>query len=276
MTMMKSDVIHFAIDSRKVVQDSMFFALKGARVDGHDFLFEAKERGACVAVVSNDYCGSSFNLQLVRHNDPQKLLMQMAKQKLLDINPTIVAITGSVAKTTTKEFLLQLLEPDTFIASKDNENTKLSLPLKILNEKRSNLYVLEMGMSEPGDIEALVDMAQPTISVLTPIGYCHAQNFSSLEHIVREKKKILKGAKKCYIHHKNSRFCPESESFYGAATDPLFKEIASKALHLPDFYHENLHAAVLVAHSLGIKHERVLEKLPTIKGGGGREVTLRL
>ena len=141
--------LHFAVDSRKVKKGSLFFALNGKKIDGHCFLKQAKAAGAEAAVVSTNYKGPNFGLELIYQQSVMEYLCQMSKEKIVNSGAKIVAITGSVGKTTTKEFLVQLLKKEAIVATRGNENTSTSIPLTILNEKAKPIYVLEMGMSEP-------------------------------------------------------------------------------------------------------------------------------
>ena len=268
---MMTDYHHFCAHSGQAQKNSLFFALKGNSTDGHRFLEDAKKNGAKGAVVSTDYHGSSFGLKLSYQSDPHALLLEMARRKLVEIKPFIIGVTGSIGKTTTKEFLLQLLDTNEYITSTINENSKKTLPLKILNETASAMYILEMGMMVQGDIEKLVQMAPPDLAVLTEIAYCHTAYFSSLEAIAEEKTKILKSAKKSFIHTKNRSFIQSScrHVFY-ATKDPYFEKICQIAEHLPSCYHENLHAAFLVAKELGQDEGVLWEKLSHIKTVEGR------
>lgn len=261
-----TDFEHFCADSRKAKKGSLFFALKGEKSDGHEHLQQAKFFGATAAVVHTSYRGPHYDLKLFHTENPLMDLSILAKKKVAKSGSKVVAITGSVGKTTTKEFLAQLLDRDEIVVTKGNQNTKISLPLTILNEKIKPIYVLEMGMSEPNDISNHCQIAPPDIAVLTQVGLSHAQNFSSFEQLVEEKKKILHGAKSAYVHSANRLFVNQEVVFYAQKSDELFRKICLAGSHIATFLLENLHAAVLVAQQLGQQKEEIFRKIPFIKG----------
>ncbi len=99
--------LEFTVDSRQKNKNGFFFALKGAKTDGHLFLKEAKANGAKAAYVSLGYKGDDFGLELHRVEDPLKTLQKLARQKIHAASPFIIGVTGSYGKTTTKEALYQ-------------------------------------------------------------------------------------------------------------------------------------------------------------------------
>jgi UDP-N-acetylmuramoyl-tripeptide--D-alanyl-D-alanine ligase len=191
-------VLGFKIDSKLVQPGELFFALKGAKTDGHFFLAEAKQKGALGAVVAKGYQGPDHGLILLHVEDTSLALAALARQLLLINTPKIVGITGSVGKTTTKDFIATLLEKKYRIhKSLASHNTKLTFPLSILNRKGDEeVLVLEMGMSEPGDLDRLLEIAPPDIAVLTQVALCHAAFFpGGVAEIAAEKAKIFSSSK---------------------------------------------------------------------------------
>lgn len=134
-----SKISTFCSDSREVVPGSVFFALKGERVDGHDFLQDVAKRGAAVCVISSHWQGEIQGPQLIRVPDVLQALQSLAKQWLEKHPVPILAITGSLGKTTIKGFLKTLLEKDRRIATaRKNYNSQVGLPLTILNDLQGN------------------------------------------------------------------------------------------------------------------------------------------
>ncbi|MBS0627513.1 MAG: UDP-N-acetylmuramoyl-tripeptide--D-alanyl-D-alanine ligase, partial [Verrucomicrobia bacterium] len=118
----------FAVDSRKVIPGSIFFAMKGEKVDGHDFLEEAFNKGAICAVVHKRYKGKIKGLDLIFVEDVLRSLQTLAKMKMLSQKTRCIGITGSVGKTTTKEFLATLLEGSFKIGkTPGNENSQVGV-----------------------------------------------------------------------------------------------------------------------------------------------------
>src|SRR5690606_19958346 len=118
-----------------------------ARVDGHAFLLEVAAKGGYAAVVAKDYQGPDFGLLLIRVDDPLKALQDLAKNVLALSKTKVVAITGSVGKTTTKDFIASLLKQKySVVSTPGNSNSQIGLPLSILNHFKADadIFVLEM------------------------------------------------------------------------------------------------------------------------------------
>lgn len=190
-------VTGYQIDSRLVEEGGLFFALRGERTDGHLHLEQARKRGAIAAVVAKGYEGPDFGLVLVPVEDVAESLQGLARYSLSLRQPQIVGITGSVGKTTTKEFVATLLEGKYRVyKTPGSYNTKLTLPLTLLNRGDEEVMVLEMGMSEPGDIGRLLQIAAPDIAVLTKVALAHAAFFpGGLEEITKGKMEIFSDSK---------------------------------------------------------------------------------
>jgi UDP-N-acetylmuramoyl-tripeptide--D-alanyl-D-alanine ligase len=193
-----SQVAGYQVDSRKVGPGEIFFALKGEKTDGHLFLDEVSKKGALGAVVEKGYGGPDFGLCLLPVDDVQAALAHLARKDLEESRARVVGITGSVGKTTTKDFVAELLKAKYKVGkTPGNYNTKLTLPLSILNrEGGEEVFVLEMGMSEPGDIERLLQIAKPEVAVVTKIALSHAASFpGGLDEIAAGKAQIFSSPK---------------------------------------------------------------------------------
>ena len=184
----------FSVDSRYVEKDGLFFALRGNRTDGHAYLEEVAQKKAIAAVVTRNYCGPDHGLVLIKVADPLLALQTVARQVLSHRSTRVVGITGSVGKTTTKEFTYQLLKQNYRVAaSPGNSNSQIGLPLAILNgtQGKEEILILEMGMTEAGQIKQLVELAPPEVAVITMTALVHAQNFSGLPAIGLAKAEIF-------------------------------------------------------------------------------------
>ena len=187
------EISSYVVNSQDVRKNSLFFALPGERVDGQDFLEEVAARGAACAVVSREYTGSNFGLRLVRVPCPLRALQDLAKERVKKWNPRVIGVTGSVGKTTTKEFISSILEGK-FSVTKSylNQNSQIGMPLSILNgASDTQIFVQEMGMSEKGELLKLVEIAPPEVVVITKIAVCHMTHFESIEEIAEAKSEIL-------------------------------------------------------------------------------------
>jgi UDP-N-acetylmuramoyl-tripeptide--D-alanyl-D-alanine ligase len=178
-------------DSRNVHAGSLFVALVGEKFDGHDYLGTAKTAGAAAAIVSREVANADIAQILVE--DTLTALGQIANATRLGFPGPVVGITGSVGKTTTKEFLALVLET-TYAVEKTpaNLNNEIGLPLTILGTSdQKTALVLEMGMRGLGQIAYLSVIAEPTIAVITNIGVSHIELLGSRENIAEAKGELL-------------------------------------------------------------------------------------
>lgn len=186
------EISQVVIDTRKIAAPALFVALKGERVDGHDYLHEAKKQGAVVALVENF---QSAEITQLKVNDCHNALVQIAKASRAAFKGKVSAITGSSGKTSTKEALVALLKPHYRVSfTEGNQNNELGLPLTLANlDRNAEQLVLEMGARKPQDIEKLVEIASPDLSVVTNIGIAHIEIFGSQENILETKSEIYQG-----------------------------------------------------------------------------------
>lgn len=201
----------YQIDSRRINQGDLFFAWKGLKVDGHDYLEDVKKRGGIAAVVSKSYQGPDHGLILFRVENVLDCLQGLARFFLEENKSKIIGITGSMGKTTTKEFLATLLSGKFKVGKTfSSYNTKLTFPLMLLNrDGDEDVLVLEMAMSEPGDIERLLQIAVPDIAILTQLALAHVASFpGGIEEIAKEKMSIFSNSKtkKAIFYHGLYRF----------------------------------------------------------------------
>lgn len=184
-----------SIDSRGASPGSLFFALPGLRTDGHDHLSDAFRNGAVAAVLSSEKVKQikvrpDWNVIIV--SSPMRALQELAKWYRRDAFVKVLAVTGSNGKTITKDALGALLAKRSAFVSPGSYNGQLGLPLSILSaERREELGILEIGISEPGEMLALRQMASPDYGVLTNIGVAHFSAFGSREAIAREKLRLF-------------------------------------------------------------------------------------
>ncbi len=186
----------FNIDSRLTEPGELFFALVAER-NGHDFIPAAVSKGASGAVISRKITIPDKNIALIQVNDTLKALHKLAAQVLSEHHVKVIGITGSIGKTTTKEFTWRLLSRNlNVLKSEGNFNNQLGVPLSLLKlTDKHEVAVLEMAMSAPGEIRTLTRIAPPDIAVITNIKPVHLQFFNSIEEIALAKKEILEGAK---------------------------------------------------------------------------------
>ncbi|HDY85394.1 MAG TPA: UDP-N-acetylmuramoyl-tripeptide--D-alanyl-D-alanine ligase, partial [Methylophaga sp.] len=181
-----------AIDSRKVFLGSLFVAIAGERVDGHDYIAAARKAGASAALVS------------VKQHDPLPQLVVADVVKAFAALATfwrqqsharIVAVTGSNGKTSVKEMIAAILrQSGNVIATQGNLNNDLGVPLTLTRlTALTDFAVIEMGASRRGDILRLVEMAQPQFSLINNVGPAHLEGFGDLMGVAKAKAEIYYG-----------------------------------------------------------------------------------
>jgi UDP-N-acetylmuramoyl-tripeptide--D-alanyl-D-alanine ligase len=174
----------YSIDSRTVAAGELFFAVRGERFDGHDYVGAALERGAVAAVVSRARAATlpdvALNAPLLIVDDPIIALQALAAHIRRQWNRRVVAVVGSAGKTTTKEAIaLALGAKFHVLKSQGNQNNSFGLPLQLLRlEPEHEFAVIEMGMNHAGEIAALARIASPDWGVVTNVGTAHIENFA--------------------------------------------------------------------------------------------------
>ena len=200
------------IDSRQIIPGSLFVAIPGEKVDGHDFIEEAFRRGASFALIQRDVNGSFRTIDLrailsidsfpredlipplcLRVENTLTALQQIARYWRRKLDLRVVAITGSVGKSTTKELVAEVLSTRyRTLKSPGNLNNEIGLPLTMLRLSPGyQRAVLEMGFYIPGEIAFLCDIALPQVGVVTNIGTVHAERAGSQEAIARGKAELV-------------------------------------------------------------------------------------
>lgn len=191
----------FSIDSRHVQPGTIFVALKGAHRDGHDFVENAFANGASGCIIAESkkeiltrICDIK-NKCVMLVKDPLQALISLSAAWRSCFDYPVVAITGSVGKTSTKEFLSQIMKGcgKNFLVSHGNQNTKLGLALNILRMRKDHeLAIFEVGISKRGEMAELAEFLRPTTALITNIGHQHMDGLGSLHDIALEKRDVFK------------------------------------------------------------------------------------
>jgi UDP-N-acetylmuramoyl-tripeptide--D-alanyl-D-alanine ligase len=258
----------FAVDSRQVTPHALFFALPGAKVCGTTFLEGAAANGAKAAVVPSSYVGEAFGLELIYKENPLAYLQELAKAKLEEARATVIGVTGSIGKTSTKDFIYTLLQEHVpVLKTMGNANSQIGLALTLLNQHEPfSIAVLEMGISKCGEMDRHIALYPPEIAVITELSHAHVEAFGSFEGLRHEKMKLAKApsVKQVICADDPNLFCKIERS--GEAWH-VFEEgrlvFVTKA-HLPDQHLINITLAYAVAR-LFIDKEAALERLPLLK-----------
>lgn len=200
-TALKLQVSCVVIDSRKVEQRGVFLATVGERVDGHSFIQSVFEKGAALVIGSKtpEEIKAEYGFlpqkqgMYVCVSDPFVALKQIAKAYRAHLSLPIVGITGSVGKTSSKEFISKVLEEKyTVLKTAGNYNNEIGVPLTLLQiRKEHTAAVVEMGISDFGEMSRLSEMVRPDIAVITNIGQCHLENLGTRDGILKAKTEIF-------------------------------------------------------------------------------------
>ena len=190
-----------SIDSRRIRAGEVFLAIRGERLDGHDFIAEAIRKGAAGVIVSDtaaaQVTGAAASAPVtIVVEDTTRALQAIARDVRRRSGARVVAITGSVGKTTTKELTAAFLGTrHDVLRTRGNLNNHIGVPLSLLAlGRRPDVAVIEMGMNHAGEIRTLVGIAEPDVRVWTNVAEVHAASFASIEGIADAKAEILEGA----------------------------------------------------------------------------------
>lgn len=192
-------ISHLVTDSRKIVSasNSLFFAIKGDRRDGHEFIPELFAAGVRNFVISKpESIIPDADFYLVK--DPLKSMQKIASYHRMQFSIPVIGITGSNGKTIVKEWLYQLMREDYHIVrSPKSYNSQIGVPLSVWQtETGHNLGIFEAGISMPGEMHLLEEIIRPTIGIFTNIGHAHDENFPDRKSKIFEKLQLFLNAKK--------------------------------------------------------------------------------
>lgn len=184
----------YSLDSRAIKPGELFFAVKGERLDGHDYVEAALANGAVAAVIERQHFQRFASTKaLITVDDTLAALQRLAMAVRRDWGKPVVAITGSAGKTTTKELIATVLGTRyNILKTEGNFNNHFGLPLQLLRlEPQHDIAVMELGMSHPGEITELAGIAQPELGVVTNVAPVHLGFFSSVAGIAKAKQELV-------------------------------------------------------------------------------------
>ena len=206
-------------DSRNIKGGELFFALKGENFDGNEYALKALEAGAAYAVVNKDAAvASAGDERLIPVDDTLRTLQELARwhRSMTFVNGkplTVIALTGTNGKTTTKELIREVLSVKYKVtATEGNLNNSIGVPLTLLKiNSETELAVVEMGASHPGDIKELVDIALPNFGLITNVGKAHLLGFGSFEGVKKTKGELYdylrRTSDKVFLNVDNPHLC---------------------------------------------------------------------
>lgn len=180
-----------AIDSRKIKKDFLFIPIKGAQVDGHDYIPQVIKNGALCTLSEHVLVDPTF--PYIHVDSTQQALKDIAEHYRKSLNIKVVGITGSVGKTSTKEMIASVLSQKyNTLKTEGNFNNEIGVPLTIFNlTEEHEVAVLEMGINHFGEMNRLSKIARPDIVVMTNIGRCHLEFLGDLDGVLKAKSEIF-------------------------------------------------------------------------------------
>lgn len=192
------DFTFFSKDTRTINIGDVFLGIKGDNFDGNDYWEEAFRKGATTCILSKNIIACDTEKyegkNLVIVDNMEEFLMNLAKPIREKMNIPIIAVTGSVGKTSTKNIIADMLSLKyKVLKTNGNLNTPIGLALTLLRIKDEEIAVIEMGMNHAGEISKLSNFAKPDVAVITNIGTAHIGNLGSRENILKAKLEILDG-----------------------------------------------------------------------------------
>lgn len=287
-------------DSRQIKENSLFLAIKGQRVDGHDFIEKCYELGAICALCEKPPVNATKPYILV--DDTLQAVKQIAKayREMFDI--PVVGISGSVGKTSTKEMISAVLAQKYKVhKTQGNLNNELGVPLTLFGmDDSTEVAVVEMGISDFGEMDRIAQMVQPTVEVITIIGDCHLENLIDRDGVFKAKtemfahlsqggtvvlngdddklnkvKEVCGKAPVFYSIHSKGEFCGENiknNGVLGVEADLVFDQKRLK-VNIPaigTYMVSNALAAAAVGKELGLSDDEIIRGVESYKTVGSR------
>jgi len=278
---LKFQISDVSIDSRKILPGCIFFAIKGANHDGHDFVNQVLESGAACAVVQKKI---DTDKPVLLVDDTIAALGELARYVRENSSYNVIAITGSAGKTTTKNIISHILKTKfKCFSSPKSYNNHIGVPLTILDAPQdSQILISELGSNHPGEIGQLTQIIQPDIAVITTVCPAHLEGFGSIYTIIEEKVSITAGLKaggKFFINGSIKSlvdYCRNKKLSFETFEMPDFKLSGDKSIFVIDNVAvnlplvgranvENAAAAWAVCKNFGISATQFAKSIASIK-----------
>ena len=257
-----------SIDSRNIHEGVLFIPFKGEHVDGHKYVADAIDKGAYAALWQRDAGEVPRDLPVIVVEDTLTALQQLSKAYLKEVDPKVIAVTGSNGKTTTKDMIEAVLSPHFKVKkTQGNYNNEIGLPLTLCQlDEDTEISILEMGMSGFGEISLLSHIAEPHIAAITNIGESHMRDLGSREGIAKAKYEITDGLTGPLFYDGDE-----------ALLKPLVKD--NKDAHRIGFNEDNeyyIHEMIMQDKHLQFKVNDDIYIVPTLGSHNARNATIAI
>ncbi len=309
---LKKQVTGVTLDSRQIEEGGLFFATKGERTNGHKYLPMIYEKGALCAIVERDLEEADLpqgmkieEVSYIKVTDSFAALRHLAAWYCMQLDVKVVGITGSVGKTSTKEMVASVLSQKyKVLKTEGNFNNAVGLPLTVFRlREEDEVAVLEMGISEFGEMSVLAAIARPDVALITNIGQCHLENLGTRDGILLAKTEMfhylkdggrvvlngsddklvtvseVKGKEPIFFNDGKSSFAADIESRGLKGTDcKLHTPAGEIAVHIPipgEHQVQNALAAAAVGQILGLTNEQIAGGIEKVQSLGGRSRILQ-
>ncbi len=289
-----SPITGITTDSRNCKSGDLYVALTGIRSDGHQYLDEIQRKNASAALVSKVSVSKNLKIKQILVDDTKKTLGLIANKWRKNFDIPVIAITGSNGKTSTKELLNHVLSDKYNVhATQGNYNTSIGLPLSLLKiNKYHDLSIVEMGANQPGDIQYLCKITEPTHGLITNVSSAHLEGFHSIQNILETKSALFNYLDNgiSYVNYADERLrsieVKGQKITYGLNAECDFpadihhdddgsivltidsKEIKTKSKNLS--FAKNIIAVSAVSITLGLEWEWLQKRVLTFKPPEGR------
>ena len=272
-------------DSRKIEKDAVFFALKGENFDANDFALQVAEAGVASLVVA-DRKDLPQHERILKVEDSLKTLQDLAAYHRQQMKATVLSITGTNGKTTTKELVSAVLaQKYNIIHTQGNLNNHIGVPLTLLNIKpETEIAVVEMGANHPGEIDFLCHIADPDFGLITNIGKAHLEGFGSFEGVIKTKTELYRHikahGKAVFVNQGNpllweqsegqerisygrhcGAFCPVAPGQCNPYLSVVWKKRLIQTQLVGNYNFENVAAAIGVGQYFKVDEDKIVEAL---------------
>ncbi len=280
-------------DTRKIVKDSVFFALKGTNFNGNTFASEALKKGAVLAVIDDKNYQISDKTILVK--DVLTTLQKLATYHRQQLKIPIIALTGSNGKTTTKELIKAVLSQKFKVcATEGNFNNHIGVPLTLLSmTKTTEIGIVEMGANHLGEIAFLCQVTQPNFGYITNFGKAHLEGFGSLEGVIKAKSELYEYLKKnkgyAFVNTDDAlqkrqakglrQFSFDANEIVLKSADPFVEIEYNRALIksqlIGRYNYKNIAAAIAIGAHFKIQTNHIKEAIESYKPNNNRSQIIK-